>query len=167
MPILFHDLETRSTCNIKCAGAHKYAADPTTGVLCLAYAVDDGPVELWIPGDPVPEVFIRAASDPDWIVSAFNANFERVIVQHILVPRHGFPAIPLDRYRCSQAAAQALALPAALGKVAAALDLPHQKDANGARLMLQMARPRRPRQGEDPGGIYWFDDPERHERLRA
>jgi DNA polymerase len=54
MPILFHDLETRSTCNIKRAGAHKYAADPTTGVLCLSYAADDGPVELWIPGDPVP-----------------------------------------------------------------------------------------------------------------
>ena len=27
--------------------------------------------------------------------------------------------------------------------------------------MLQMAKPRPPRQDEDPDGIYWFDDPER------
>jgi DNA polymerase len=168
MPVLFHDLESRSTCNIKRCGAHKYAADPSTSILCLAYAVDDQPIQLWLPGDPVPEVFIQAASDPDWIVSAFNANFERVMHQHILAPRHGFPIIPIDRYRCSQAAAQALALPASLKDVAKALDLPHQKDESGKNVMLQMAKPRKPRKGEDPAGApYWYDDPERHERLRA
>src|SRR5262249_5933546 len=32
-------------------------------------------------------------------------------------------------------------------------------------LMLQMAKPRKPRRGEDRNGIYWYDDPERLERL--
>ena len=63
------------------------------------------------------------------------------------------------------AASVALALPAALEKVAHELKLEHQKDTAGGRLMLQMSMPRRPRQGEDPNGTYWFDDPERLERL--
>src|SRR6516162_691480 len=167
MPILFHDLETRSTCNIKKAGAVKYAADPSTSVLCLAYALDDGPAELWTPGDPVPPEFIEAANNPDWIVSAFNAGFERTIFEHVMARYHGFPLIPRDRYRCSQAAAQALALPASLAKVAAALGLEQQKDDAGRRLMMQMARPRHPRKGEDEAGIYWFDDQERLGRLYA
>src|SRR5262249_59041660 len=67
--------------------------------------------------------------------------------------------------RCSQAAALALALPAKLETVADALGLEHRKDADGRRLMLQMARPRKPRRDEDPNGIYWFDDAERLTRL--
>jgi hypothetical protein len=59
-----------------------------------------------------------------------------------------------------------LALPAALKDVAQALHLEHQKDETGRDLMMRMARPRRPRSDEAPG-IYWFDDPERRERLGA
>jgi hypothetical protein len=33
--------------------------------------------------------------------------------------------------------------------------------------MLQMMRPRKPKRGEDPTGIYWFDDLERRTRLYA
>ena len=130
----------------------------TTEVLCCAYAVDGSEIELWLPGDPVPAPFIAAANDSSWIVSGFNVGFERVITERVMVPRHGWPLIPLEQYRCSQAAAQALALPASLGKTAAALGLEHQKDADGQRLMLQMAKPRHPRKGEDPAGIYWFED---------
>ena len=50
--VLLRDIETRSTNDLKKIGAAKYAADPSTGVLCMAYAVDDGPVQLWRPGDP-------------------------------------------------------------------------------------------------------------------
>jgi hypothetical protein len=60
-----------------------------------------------------------------------------------------------------------LALPASLAKVAAALGLEQQKDDAGRRLMMQMARPRHPRKGEDEAGIYWFDDQERLGRLYA
>jgi len=37
---------------LKAAGAWKYAADPHTEVTCCAYAVDDGQVTLWTPGNP-------------------------------------------------------------------------------------------------------------------
>jgi DNA polymerase len=58
-------------------------------------------------------------------------------------------------------------LPAALGTVAEVLQLSARKDDDGARLMKQMARPRKPRAGEDPAGIYWHEDHEKLEQLYA
>src|SRR5262245_46107765 len=155
MPSLYRDYETRSVLELPKVGAHVYAAHASTDVWCCVYAVDDGEVQLWTPGMPVPDVFIEAARNPDWVVSAFNDGFERAIEQHIMGPRYGWPLVERKRRRCTQAAAMALALPANLGAVAVALGLEHRKDEAGHRLMLQMARPRRPCKGEDPNEIYW------------
>jgi DNA polymerase bacteriophage-type len=87
--VLHRDYETRGQLLLKRVGTHRYAADPGTEVLCCAFAVDDEPVQLWIPGDPVPPEFIEAAADPDWIVCAHNDAFETAIEHHIMVPRHG------------------------------------------------------------------------------
>jgi DNA polymerase bacteriophage-type len=153
------DIETRGLADLRKVGAARYARDPSTDVWCVAYAVDDQPVELWRPGEPVPVVSIEAAADPDCVFVAHNAGFERAILHHILIPRHGWPPIPLDRWRCTMVACLALALPASLGKVAAVLGLSHQKADD--RIMHQMARPRRPRGDEDPAaGPYWYDDTE-------
>jgi DNA polymerase bacteriophage-type len=165
MPILHFDFETRSAADLKRVGAHVYAAHATTDVRCCAYVVDDGEVQLWTPGMPVPPEFIAAANNSDWIVVAHNARFERLIMQHIMAPRYGWPVIPLAQQRCTMASALSLALPPGLEKVAKALGLEHQKDAAGARLMKEMSRPRDPRDDEDPNGIYWVDDPEKIERL--
>src|SRR5215831_5346305 len=165
--VLFRDFETRSTLDLKRVGAHVYAAHGSTAVWCYAYAVDAGDVQLWTPGSPVPEEFVEAARNPDWLVSAFNDQFERLIEQHIMAPRYGWPLIPIERHRCTQAATMALALPVKLGDAAVALGLEHQKDEAGRRLMLQMSRPRKPRKGEDANGIHWANDPEKIERLCA
>jgi DNA polymerase bacteriophage-type len=167
MRVLFHDFETRSTLDLGEVGAWKYARSPCTDVWCCAYAVDDKPIQLWLPGDPVPPELIEAANNPEWITSAFGDHFERLITRHLMVPRYGWPLIPLERRRCTQAAALALALPAKLKSVADALELEQQKDERGHRVMMQMAKPRRPRQDEDPNGVYWFDDPERREQLHV
>jgi hypothetical protein len=119
------------------------------------------------PGDPVPPEFIEAARNPKWTTSAFGDHFERLITQHVMAPRYGWPMVPVERRRCTQAASLALALPAKLGSVARVLKLAHQKDDGGRRAMMQMAQPRRPRKDEDPSGVYWFDDPERREQLYA
>jgi DNA polymerase len=165
MPTLHRDVETRSTLDLRDVGAWRYSLESTTDLWCCAYAVDDQEVKLWVPGDPVPAEFVEAAQNPDWLVTAFNDQFERVIERHILAPRYGFPLVPIERHRCTQAGALALALPAKLETVAQALSLEHQKDEVGHRIMLRMSRPRQPRQDEDPNGIYWFDDPERRKRL--
>jgi DNA polymerase len=129
--------------------------------------VDDSEIKLWKPVDPVPPEFIEAASDPEWIVAAFNSGFERLIAQHILAPRYGFPLTPIGRHRCLHASAAANSLPGELKIIAPALKLAEQKDAEGYKLMRKMSRPRKPREGEDPNGIYWNDDPADLERLAA
>jgi DNA polymerase bacteriophage-type len=141
--ILHHDLETRSRTDLKVVGAAKYAADPSTEILCLALAVDDEPVQLWMPGNPVPAEFVEAANNPNWITAAHNDHFERSIATHILQPKHGFRKIPLERRRCSMAMAYAAALPGALEKAIAALGLPYEKDKTGQALMRRMSKPRR------------------------
>jgi len=163
--VLHRDYETRSPVLLKKVGAHRYAADPRTSIICAAYAVDDGPAHLWLPGNPVPPEFIEAAHNPNWGACAHNAVFESLIEQHILVPRHGFPPIPLEKNICTMAMSLALGLPARLDAVANALELAHRKDALGERLMHQMSKPRKARKDEDPSGTYWFDDAERLERL--
>ena len=164
LPELGIDLELRSTLDLRKVGVHRYAADASTSVLCAAFAVADAPPELWIPGTPCPETIKRAVSE-GWIIHAFNANFELTIWHHILAPRHGWPEPKLDRWRCTQAMALALSLPAKLENVAHALELRHQKDAVGHRLMLMMARPRKAHKDEDPTRTYWFEDPDRLGRL--
>ena len=51
MPILFWDVETRSALDLGIAGAWRYASDPSTEVLCVGFAVDDGEPQIWIPGE--------------------------------------------------------------------------------------------------------------------
>jgi DNA polymerase len=76
--------------------------------------VDDGPVQLWLPGNPVPLEFLEAAADPSWVVCAHNDAFESAIEQHVLAPRYDFPTIPIERHRCTQAMCLAAGLPARL-----------------------------------------------------
>jgi DNA polymerase len=163
--VLFRDYESRGVLKLEDVGAWRYAADSRTEILCCAYCVDDGPVKLWLPGDPVPPEFIEAARSPDWIVCAHNAQFEIALEHFILMRRHGFPKFPLSQQRCTMAAALAHSLPPKLELVAQALELLNEKDKAGQRLMLMLAKPRQPRKDEDPQALLWFDDEERRQRL--
>jgi DNA polymerase bacteriophage-type len=154
MHILHRDIESRSTLELPDVGAWRYAGDPNTGTWCVAYAMNDAPVQIWIPGQPIPEEFFEAALNPDWILVAHNDAFERAIEERILAPRYGWPIVPIERHRCTMAMASASALPAKLKTVAEVLELSARKDDQGSRLMQQMARPRKPRADEDPNGIY-------------
>ena len=163
--VLHRDFETRSRISLKSVGAHRYATSPDTEVLCGAYAVDDEPVRLWVPGDPVPPEFGEAANDPNWIVAAHGDHFETAIERQILALRFGWPEIPLGKHCCTMTMASAVGVPARLSAAADALELVRRKDAAGERLMHQMSKPRRARQNEDPQQVHWFDDDERLQRL--
>ena len=139
------DIELRSVINLEVAGVSRYARDPSTEILCVGYAIDDGKPKIWKPGDPLPNDLFAA----DEFV-AHNFPFERSIWTHILTSRHDWPAIPpLSKQRCTMTMALAAALPAALDNLAKALDLPFNKDVEGYRLMRKMSRPRRPYKDED------------------
>jgi DNA polymerase len=175
MPDLTYDIESRSAASLRLVGAWKYTTHPTTQAVCLCYMVDDGEVHTWInqklldpnaPAQPPPEPFLAAARDSgDWRLIAHNAEFERAVLELVLVPKHGFPLIPLEAHHCSMTVALANAYPAELETLAKALELPHQKDREGLLLMRQMSRPRKPRKGEDKSILHWVFDAEKLARL--
>lgn len=162
---LHRDYETKSTVDLKRTGVHVYAAHESTDAWCCAYAVNDEPGRLWWPGDPVPPEFKEAAKNPEWEVAAFNDAFEAQIEAQTLKRRYDWPVVPLERHRCIMAQCLAMALPGSLENAAAALGIEQGKDLEGKGLMLRMAKPRRPRKGEPPDGLFWWDDIGRKERL--
>jgi DNA polymerase len=156
------DCETRSLGDLPQCGPDRYAADPSTQVLCVGYKADDQPAQIWLPGEPVAAAVLTAAANPDCLWKAHNAAFEIAIAKSILVLKHGWPEIPLERWRCTQAASLALALPAKLKKVAVALSLPQQKGDD--RIVGLMSKPR----GFDSSGNpIWEDRPEKHMELQV
>ena len=48
---IYIDFETKSAVDLKKQGAYNYAKDPSTEVLMMAWAIDDEPVQIYIPGD--------------------------------------------------------------------------------------------------------------------
>lgn len=157
------DFETRSAIDLKKTGVYVYAEDASTDILCLAYAFDDEPVELWLPGQPVPaRIAAHVAAGGECY--AHNASFERVLWKNVLTPRYGFPEPETKQWRCTMVMAYAMALPGSLADAASALNIGLSKDAIGQRLMLQLAKPRRV---EADGTIVWWDDKEKLNRLYA
>jgi DNA polymerase bacteriophage-type len=168
MPTIHHDLETGSTLDVNEVGAWIYSLHPDTRVWCMAWAVDDGPVQITVPGrDPPPTEWVATVGNPDWRFSAFNTSFERTIAVNLLGPRYSWPVPVLEQYDCSQALALSYALPAALEGVAAALNLSNRKDPIGSAVMKKWAKPRKVRKGEDPNQLHWHDDPKEFEKLCA
>ncbi|ORE90236.1 DNA-directed DNA polymerase [Stappia sp. 22II-S9-Z10] len=158
------DFETRSAVDLKKAGSYVYAEDPSTDILCLAWAIGDDEVELWTPADPVPD---RAAAHirDGGLVRGWNAGgFERLIFRHIAGPRYGWPVPALEQWRDTMVEALGQALPGKLEDAAPAVGLDIRKDAAGHRLMLQMSKPRKI---EDDGTIIWWEDDDRLQRLYA
>jgi DNA polymerase len=105
-------------------------------------------------------VFCEIASNPhDWELVAHNYGFERDILENILIPQYGFPAIPLDIQHCTQRLALANAYPAELGLLAQALNLPYRKDLAARKAMLQVSRPKAQRKRKGTAVPIWDDDP--------
>jgi DNA polymerase len=165
MPDIVLDAETKSAVSLSASGTWRYAEDAATDLLCLCFAVDDDSVETCLPGDPVPAAFLAAAADPqNWRVIS-HGEFDRAIYERVLVPRYGFPALPVAVFHCSMALALANGYPAELDLLAQVLGLDYQKDRDGGRLMRQMSRPRKPRKGEDKTILHWVFDVEKLARL--
>jgi DNA polymerase bacteriophage-type len=111
--------------------------------------------------------FFEAERNSEWLVAAHNDAFESAIEREVFAPRYEWPLVPIERHRCTMAMACAASLPASLEAVADVLELANRKDKAGAEIMKVTAVPRAPRDGEDPGGLYWQDDPELLEQLYA
>jgi DNA polymerase len=151
MAVVHIDLETRSALPLDRVSTYRYASEESTEILCVAYAVADGPIELWTPGAPVPDAVTAANT-----FVAHNAGFEHAVINHLLVPRFGWPAIPIARFTCTMARARAAALPGSLDGAAAALGLVVRKDKAGAKLMKEIASRKWEPTPEDLARLYAY-----------
>jgi DNA polymerase bacteriophage-type len=164
------DFESRSTQSIWDVGAANYAAHASTEVLCLAYAVDDGEVKLikrndilcYPMGDPFVELR-ELAKDKDTLFYAHNALFEQLIWLYKMQEPFNLPRLPINRWRCTAAKAQAVGLPKALQDVALALGTTQQKDHAGKAIMLKMCKPR----GWNGDTPVYYEDDDLMDRLEA
>jgi DNA polymerase len=138
--IVFEDIETHSECDLPAHGAYRYAIDPSTDVLFVCFACDDGPVQTWHPNDPVPTPFTEPLAD-EYVWD--NWTFERYIHEFILTPRYGFAPIPLERTSCAERLALANGYPAKLGLRCEALDLLFRKNLEAHKALLRVSRPKK------------------------
>lgn len=139
----FHiDYETRSAVDLKKTGHHIYATSPTTDALCMAYALDEEDIKLWVLGEPMPGVFKDYAEDPEVMFTAHNAAFEFHMWNFVCAKNYGWPQIPMNRFDCTMVRAFAMGLPGALEKAAKAVGMPYEKDMHGYRVMMQLCKPR-------------------------
>lgn len=138
---LSHDIETFSSVSLKTAGLYKYVESDDFEVLMMAYAIDNGPVELidFAAGDSMPDWLLDYFTDPAVIKSAHNAAFERVCLAKWLATD-----LPINQWECTMVRAANVGLPFSLGNVSKVLGLSEQKDVTGSALIKYFSIPCKP-----------------------
>lgn len=141
VPWIVIDFETSSGCDLKKAGSYRYAADPTTAILCLSAENYRGERATWFPGEELPAIVAEALLNGRYMFVCHNAAFERNIWTQIMVAEFGFDEIPISQWHDTQARGCSTAMPASLEKLLQALGGPMEKDTEGNRLTLSLSRP--------------------------
>jgi DNA polymerase len=129
---VYIDFETRSRIDIKKSGAGRYCTDPSTEILCVAFALNDEPVQYGLRGyyPPIFDVWQKEG----YIFVAHNAFFESMIWEYV------WGRTPPE-FMCTMSKACAHGLPWNMGKLARSLKLPEQKDIEGQRLIRLFSMP--------------------------
>ena len=129
---IFFDYETKSFCDLPASGGFRYSQHPSTDIICMAYAIDDGAVRHWLPGEKVPKEFLKADS-----FIARNVFFEYAITVNVAIPKYGFPERMKDTtlYECTAALSRMHGLPASLEPSADYLNKTFKKLPDGKRLI--------------------------------
>lgn len=142
--MLYLDIETRSSTNLKTHGVYRYVEDPDFKILMIGFSLDDEDVGVQTEDlTMVPGLFDEFES-----IVAHNAQFERIC----LSAEFGSDAFPPERFIDTAALAAAAGYPRKLEKLAPALRIP-PKDSAGTRLINFFCKPK-------PGG--GFRDPADH-----
>ena len=143
MSILAIDLETYSELDIKKVGLYKYAEN--SEILLFAYAFDDEPAKVIdiASGELLPFEVIEALQNEEVMKVAYNAAFERVVLNH------HYPATGIgepSQWFCTMVQGFTLGLPGGLDKVGKALGIEEdkQKLATGKKLIQYFSKPCRP-----------------------
>lgn len=143
------DFETASSCDLKKAGAWRYAEDPTTEILCASWGPPGANrANTWSPyiddlyvNTEAFEALRALASDPSCTFIAFNVQFEKAIWRKIMMPVYDMPDIPNSRWHDIQASCAMRVLPQNLDEAVNALRLPFVKDKDGSRFTIALSKP--------------------------
>jgi DNA polymerase len=144
-PKLFLDIETRSRCDLKAAGARRYAADPSTQITTASWRWADDPCSYDacnIPGlehlgNATMSDFQSAVARARHIV-AHHINFDANVIFATLGPW----GLTLDKLDCTMARAQRVSLPGGLDELCNALQV-QGKSLDGHRLVMATCKPRK------------------------
>lgn len=137
--LLFADFETASYTDLAVLGLARYLADPSTRAYCLPFRLPGmASTDLWESGKPFPAQLKMHIAGGGLFV-AHNAQFDVEIWNEILSREvKDLPRIKDEQVRCSAVRARYNGLPGSLEMACAALDLPIQKDMEGAAIMKQV-----------------------------
>lgn len=157
--MLHLDFETYCDINVRDVGAATYARHPSCEVLMAGWAINDDPVELWIPDGPwdydsMPQRLRRALAGKHTLC-AHNAQFEWNILGHVL----GI-SIAFEQLRDTSSLALINGYPKSLEGAGGALNLPVQKDKRGKLLINKFCGPRKPTKANPNTRLYSSDAPE-------
>lgn len=153
MPAAFHlDFESRSRCDIKKQGGHRYSRDKSTEILCVAIAEGDNAPVVYVPNrewslqtdiqNEQAEDLLRQICQPDSLVYAHNATgFEVPMSDALWLKTFGFNPPAHHQWRCTAAMGRRAALPASLEKLAETLNLKNLKDTKGKSLIRKFSIP--------------------------
>jgi len=141
------DFETYSLVDLPKCGSDVYAEGPSTEVLCMAYAIGEGEVKLWIDGDPLPHDLFKHIRNGITVVGHNIGGFEMLVWNNIMAPKYGWPTLDIEQCEDTMAMAYAMGLPGSLDRASAATGMSHQKDMKGSRVMLQLCKPRSNKDG--------------------
>lgn len=142
------DFETYSEQDIKKVGTFRYAEDPSTEPLILAYKIGKRPVvgvdltqEWGMVIRLLSPLFDHIASEGT--VKAHNAHFERAVWEKTALCRR-FPVTPKGwQWSCTAARARMLAIPGSLDGAAGALGVKLRKDKRGDELIKLFSKPQK------------------------
>ena len=160
---LHTDIETYSEEELKDAGVYRYAEHASTEINCLGWAVDDGPVHLWIPFDDVPATITETVQmrHPTAVLftgtkmpaeleavwdkpkRAHNAQFERVVINGRAGEKLTIPRTQISEWTCTAVKAAESGIPRSLDEGSKALGT-HKKSDAGRIEMLQLSKPKKP-----------------------
>lgn len=145
------DIETKSSVDIKKAGAYRYAQSPDFQILLFAYRFGDSSVEIidLANGDQIPEYIISALQDPGITKHAYNAAFEWYCLN-----RAGY-LTAIEQWRCTMFHGLYCGYTAGLDATGKAIGLPQdkQKSATGKALIKYFCVPCTPTKTN--GGRIW------------
>lgn len=149
------DFETYSDANLKTVGVHRYAVDPSTEVLMLAYGRPGSVPKVWEPHlGPIPDDLKLIIEDDEVTLHAFNAAFEWEIFNFVL----GI-MLPIARFRCTMVLSYSLGFSGGLADVQNQIGMRPDKLKlkEGRALILRFCKPQ-PKNHKVPRWT-WQNDP--------